>query len=131
MIPVEEVNRQITVILVTQTIIPLVTTVIPAGLTDLSVFLNLGGYELTARMSFSPAWIGVLNPVVVIMIVRPYRRYLRKLVAARLGFAVSLVLDGTGGGVDSKRANKVGTIPAISSVVNQQQQGVSSVRVNV
>ena len=57
-----------------QTLIPLITIILPAGITDASVFLDFG-FTVTVPLMIPAEWISILNPVVVISIVPHYRRF--------------------------------------------------------
>jgi len=54
--------------------IPLITTILPAGITDASVFLNFG-FAVTVILMFPAEWISILDPIAVIAIVPHYRRF--------------------------------------------------------
>jgi len=67
--------------------IPLITTLLPAGITDLSMFLDFG-YTITVSLCIPAEWISVLNPIVVIAIVPHYRRFVRGKLSKVSGVAV-------------------------------------------
>ena len=113
-----EVNRQIGVVLTLQALLPFLTEVLPGTLASSSLVFHYpfryGCYAACALYS----WIAVLNPLLTMLLIRPYRlnlvRRLPGVVSKRIGsrWMGQTTMNGNGGGVTGTG----GWVKGISSV---------------